>query len=63
MTDILCAGVPKTDILVPHSQSLTRVAQKGTKWNYFQNVQYMFICQKQPMTNILCGGVPYTDTY
>ena len=37
MTDILCGGVPKTDILVPHPQSYTRVAQKGTKWNYLQN--------------------------
>ena len=48
-------GTPDRHILVPHPQSETRVAQKGTKSNYLQNAEYMFLCQKQPITDILCG--------
>ena len=56
-------GTPDRQILAPYPQCLTKVAQKGTKWNNLQNAEYMFMCQKQPMTDILCGVVPQTDTY
>ena len=29
---------------------------------WLQNAEYMFICQKQPMTDILSGGEPQADT-
>ena len=47
----------------PHMTDILVGLCGQTELNYLQKDEYMFICQKQPMTDILFGLVPQTDTY